>query len=195
MKRADASEIADLKLSMGIAVLATVLLLILGATRVSAQNAPPAIATTSATTSAATSAAMTGEVPVMRGKARVTWPKATRAIPRGATIASSDYELVDTVIVWAWKEAPTDTITAITGFTTRRMIAEGEFMHGASVTPGNVIAAGSAVKVLWQDGNVRLTLKGTATNNAILGAPVGVRIDKDRRLDGVAVGPNTVRLR
>jgi hypothetical protein len=41
---------------------------------------------------------------------------------------------------------------------------------------------------------VRILLTGVATNTAPLGASVGVRIDPTRRLDGIAVAPNTVRL-
>ena len=51
------------------------------------------------------------------------------------------------------------------------------------------------VSVIYQDGPVRILLTGVATNTASLGAPVGVRIDATRRLDGIAVAPNTVRLR
>lgn len=145
-------------------MLATVLLLILSATNVSAQ-------------------------------ARMTWPRATRALQRGETLRAEDFVLADTVIAWHWKEPSTDTITAVAGWVTRRPIAEGEFMHTPSIAPANAITMGSTVKILYQDGPVRLTLTGTATNNATLGAPVGVRIDKNRRLDGIAVGPNTVRLR
>lgn len=128
-------------------------------------------------------------------QARMTWPKATRALQRGEVVRSEDFVLADTTIVWHWKEPSTDTMKAVAGWITRRPIAQGEFMHGPAIAPSNVIALGSSVKVLWQDGPVHLTLTGTATNNAALGAPVGVRIDKNRRLDGIAVGPNTVRLR
>lgn len=128
-------------------------------------------------------------------QARMTWPKATRAIQRGEVVRAEDFVLADTTIVWHWKEPSADTMTVIAGWIARRPIAQGEFMHGPSIAPSNVIAVGSSVKVLWQDGPVHLTLMGTATNNAALGAPVGVRIDKNRRLDGIAVGPNTVRLR
>ena len=128
-------------------------------------------------------------------QARMTWPKSTRALLRGETLRADDYVLADTVIVWHWSTPSTDTITAVSGWVTRRAIAQGEFMHPPSIAPANAITMGSMVKVLWQDGPVRLTLTGTATNNAPLGAPVGVRIDKNRRLDGIAVGPNTVRLR
>ncbi|MEP6836181.1 MAG: flagellar basal body P-ring formation chaperone FlgA [Gemmatimonas sp.] len=152
--------------SLLVGVLATVLLLILSATGASAQ-----------------------------GTATRTWPKATRALLRGETLQSSDFVLVDTVVVWQWKQPSADTMTAVAGWITRRPIAQGEFMHGPSIARSSVITLGSTVQALWQDGNVHLTLTGTATNNAALGAPVGVRIDRNRRLDGIAVGPNTVRLR
>lgn len=166
MTRAAASPAAGFATSLLTAVLATVLLLILSATNALAQ-----------------------------GTLRMTWPKATRALQRGETVQPTDYVLTDTVIVWTWKQPSADTITAVAGWTTRRAIAQGEFMHGPAIAPARVITQGSSVKVLWQDGNVHLTLTGTATNNAAMGAPVGVRLDRNRRLDGIAVGPNTVRLR
>ncbi|MEO7998672.1 MAG: flagellar basal body P-ring formation chaperone FlgA [Gemmatimonadaceae bacterium] len=164
MTRTNAPLASDLGMSLLVGALATVLLLILSATNVSAQ-------------------------------ARMTWPRATRALLRGEVLKADDYVLADTTIVWRWKEPSADTITAVAGWVTRRPIAEGEFMHTPSIAPANAITMGSTVKILYQDGPVRLTLTGTATNNAAIGAPVGVRLDKNRRLDGIAVGPNTVRLR
>jgi flagella basal body P-ring formation protein FlgA len=130
-----------------------------------------------------------------RGTVRVTWPRALHAFQRGDTVRTGDYVLADTVIAWHWSNTQPDTTRAITGWVARRTIAEGEFLRSPSVAPAPVITIGSTVQVLWQDGSLRLTLTGTATNNAALGAPVGVRIDRNRRLDGVAVGSNTVRLR
>lgn len=167
MKRPDAETATEQLTTLLIAVMATALLLILNATNVSAQQ----------------------------GTALMTWPKSTRALQRGETLTPSDFVLADTVIVWTWKQPSTDTMTAVSGWTVRRAIAAGEFMHGPSIAPSSVISLGSTVKAIWQDGNVRLTLTGTATNNAALGAAVGVRIDKNRRLDGIAIGPNTVRIR
>lgn len=190
------STASDLLVTMLIGILATVLLLIVSATRVSAQ------ARTFATNAAAPAANETvasptrsDASPVPHGYARMTWPKATRAIARGEVLRAEDFVLTDTVIVWRWNTPSTDTMTAVVGWATRRPIAQGEFMRPPSIAPANAITLGSQVKVFWQDGPVKLTLTGTATNNAALGAPVGVRIDKDRRLDGIAVAPNTVRLR
>lgn len=174
MTRTNAPLASDFVTSLLVSVLATVLLLLLNATGASAQSS--------------------AQQPAL-GTARMTWPKATRALLRGEVVRATDFVLADTVIVWTWKAPSTDTMSAVAGWVTRRPIAQGEFMHGPSIAPSSVITLGSPVKVLWQDGNVRLTLTGTATNNAAMGAPVGVRIDRNRRLDGIAVGPNTVRLR
>jgi flagella basal body P-ring formation protein FlgA len=57
------------------------------------------------------------------------------------------------------------------------------------------VRAGTTVTVEYRDGPVRLRLAGIATNSAPLGAPVGVRLDPTRRLDGIAVAPNLVRLK
>lgn len=183
---------SDLTVTLLVGVLATVLLLILSATRVSAQAMT---LTSNVVVADAATHSSADSTPIARGYARMTWPKANRAIARGEILRAEDFVLTDTVIVWRWNTPSTDTITAVNGWTTRRPIAQGEFMRPPAIAPANAITLGSTVKVLWQDGPVRLTLTGTATNNAALGAPVGVRLDKNRRLDGIAVGPNTVRLR
>ncbi|MEP6764511.1 MAG: flagellar basal body P-ring formation chaperone FlgA [Gemmatimonadaceae bacterium] len=130
---------------------------------------------------------------VPRGMVRVTWARALRALRRGDTLRTEDFSLADTVIVWPWNTTPET--AAQPGWLVKRALAAGEFMRTPSVAPLSVITTGSTVKILWQEGGVRLTLSGVATNNAALGAPVGVRIDRNRRLDGIAVGPNSVRLR
>lgn len=168
-----------LPLATGVAVFATLLLLVLNVMVVHAQVAQSPVASAA----------------VKRGTASVTWPRAVRALQRGEVVRANDYVLADTAIAWHWNDAPADTMRSITGWVARRAIAAGEFMHAPAVAPPHVVMMGSAVKVLWQDGPVSLTLVGTATNNAALGAPVGVRIDRNRRLDGVAVGSNIVRLR
>ena len=55
-------------------------------------------------------------------------------------------------------------------------------LQGGSITgPGTVsVVSGASLEL---------------SSGASIGAPVGVRIDPTRRLDGVAAGPNTVRLR
>ncbi len=131
--------------------------------------------------------------PVARGLTRVTWARSLHQLRRGDTLRAEDFTLADTVISWKWSAAPE--AAAQVGWLVKRAFAKGEFMREPAVAPLPVITAGSTVKLLYQEGGVRLTLSGVATNNAALGAPVGVRIDRNRRLDGIAAGPNFVRLR
>ena len=138
-------------------------------------------------------AAAEGAAP--RGTARVTVSVATRALARGDTLTASDIAAVDTTIVWRWNAVTPDTTRALPGWVTRRPIALGEVLRTPAVMPPAAVHTGSTVTAVYQDGALRLVLTGIATNTASIGAPVGVRIDRTRRLDGVAVGPNMVRLR
>lgn len=131
---------------------------------------------------------------VVRGMARVRLTVAARALQRGDTLRAEDIALVDTSIVWRWSNVAPDTTRAVPGWITRRAIAAGEVLRAPAVGAAPIVSAGSRVSVIYQDGPVRILLSGIAVNNAPLGAPVGVRIDANRRLDGIAVAPNTVRL-
>ena len=133
-------------------------------------------------------------VPLARDQRRVTYTVATRAIARGEMLRAEDIARLDTVITWRWNAAP-DTTPAQPGWVTRRPIAMGEVLRAPAVSPPAAITGGQPVTAIWQDGALRLVLTGVATNTAALGGAVGVRIDRSRRLDGVAVGPNLVRLR
>ena len=129
------------------------------------------------------------------GTVRVTLPVATRALQRGDTLHASDIALLDTAIVWHWNGIAPEIARPLPGWVTHRPIAAGEVLRAPAVSAPPIVASGATVSAIWQDGSVRLVLIGVATNSAALGAPVSVRVDRMRRLDGVAVAPNTVRLR
>jgi flagella basal body P-ring formation protein FlgA len=136
---------------------------------------------------------------VPRGYVRLTLPVATRDLARGETVREGDVRLVDTLLVWRGASLPSDTTRVVTGWVTRRPVLTGELLRVPAVMPPPVVTLGTRVSAIYQDGPVRLVLSGVATNTAPLGAPVGVRVDDartgTRRLDGIAVAPNTVRLR
>jgi flagella basal body P-ring formation protein FlgA len=129
-----------------------------------------------------------------RGVWRVTLPVARHAMTSGDTVRADDIALLDTTLVWHWSTAP-DTNRAIAGWVARRPIRAGELLRAPAIVAPPVVSAGATVTAIWQEGSLRLVLTGVATNSAAVGAPVGVRIDRVRRLDGVAIAPNTVRLR
>lgn len=140
-------------------------------------------------------AAPVAQTPTAAGTARVRLSVATRALQRGDTLRADDIGLIDTTIVWRWSTVSPDTTRAQSGWIARRAIAAGEVLRYPAVGAPPVVSAGTRVSAIYQDGPVRIQLTGVATNTAALGAPVGVRIDPTRRLDGIAVAPNTVRLR
>ena len=125
----------------------------------------------------------------------ITVSVAARALARGDTLQAADIATKDTTIVWRWNSIAPDTTRVLPGWVTRRNIALGEVLRAPAVMPPPVITSGARVTAIWQDGSLRVVVTGTATNTAAIGAPVGVRIDPTRRLDGIAAGPNTVRLR
>ena len=139
---------------------------------------------------------LAGAVSVLGAQERtVTVSVAARALARGDTLQVGDIATKDTTIVWRWNSIAPDTTRVLPGWVTRRNIAPGEVLRAPAVMPPPVITSGARVTAIWQDGSLRVVVTGTATNTAAIGAPVGVRIDPTRRLDGIAAGPNTVRLR
>ena len=170
----------------------TVVLLAVHAVALHAQsNAPPGDTPKSDTPKSDTPKSDT----LSRGMRRVTLPVATRTLQRGDTLRADDIALRDTIMVWRWVGVAPDTTRPLPGWTTRRAIAAGEVLRAPAVGAPIIITGGASVSAIWQDGPVRVVLTGIATNSASLGAPISVRIDRTRRLDGVAIAPNTVRLR
>jgi flagella basal body P-ring formation protein FlgA len=139
---------------------------------------------------------LAGAVSVLGAQERtITVSVAARALARGDTLQASDIATIDTTVVWRWTTIAPDTTRALPGWVTRRHIALGEVLRAPAVMPPPVITMGTRVTAIWQDGPLRVVITGIATNTASIGAPVGIRIDPTRRLDGIAAGPNTVRLR
>lgn len=144
----------------------------------------------------ATLCLITGATSALGAQTRtVTWSVAARALVRGDTLQADDIATVDTTIVWRWNGLTPDTTRALPGWVAHRNIAAGEVLRAPAAGPAPVVKNGTKVTAIWQDGPLRMVITGIATNNAAIGAPVGVRIDPTRRLDGIAAGPNTVRLR
>ncbi|BAH37346.1 MAG TPA: flagella basal body P-ring formation protein FlgA [Gemmatimonas aurantiaca] len=145
--------------------------------------------------SSASSATPSAAPQLRRDQRQITLAVAARAMVRGETLQAEDITLVDTTIVWRWSSIDPDTTRPSAGWVTRRAIAAGEVLRAPAVMAPPVVTSGAAVTAIWQDGPLRLVLAGVATNTAAVGAPVSVRIDRNRRLDGIAIAPNTVRLR
>ncbi len=141
---------------------------------------------------------VTASAPVARATSAATtvWTRAvaTRALHRGDTLRTADFTLVDTLVQ---RRPPygLDTTTPQVGWLVQRPVAAGEWLRRPGVTPLPAVTAGQPVHAHWTDGTVHLAVNAIALNTAPIGAAVTVRVGRTRRLDGIVIAPDSVRLR
>jgi flagella basal body P-ring formation protein FlgA len=116
-------------------------------------------------------------------------PVALHVIARGAVLTADDFEYRDTTT-----HTSPDTNRIAAGWVTRRTINAGEILREPAVEPPTIVTANSPVELEWVDGNVRLTVRGTATRSGSLGERVTVRTELGKRVEGTVVGPGRIRL-
>ncbi len=128
--------------------------------------------------------------------ATTVWTRAvaTRDLARGDTLRDGDIALVDTLVE---RRPPfgLDTTTPRRGWLVQRAIAAGEWLRAPAVIAPPAVTAGQPVYALWRDDHVTLAMAGVALRTAPVGATVSVRVGRTRRLDGVVIAPDTVRIR
>ncbi len=119
---------------------------------------------------------------------------ATRALVRGDTLRSDDFTVADTAL---HGRVPfgLDTTTPQAGWLIHRAVAAGEWLRAPAVQPRAAVSAGQTVYAVWFDGDVSLSVTGIALNSAPIGGAVSLRVGRTRRLRGVAMAPDSVRLR
>ncbi len=115
---------------------------------------------------------------------------AMRALSRGTVLDAGDFEYRDTTAI----RGVADTTAVATGWVTRRVIAAGEVLREPAVVPPVIVTANDPVEAIWQDHNVRLTIRAIATRNGAMGDRVTVRTEQGRRMDGTVIGPGRVRI-
>jgi flagella basal body P-ring formation protein FlgA len=118
-----------------------------------------------------------------------TVPVAARALPRGASLSSSDYTMIAAVVRPSLRNAA----AAESGWVTRRPVAAGEPLVEPAVGPPALVASGQAVSFVAEHAGIRLSIRGTAATSGALGDRVWVRVDAGRRLRGIVTAPATVR--
>ena len=117
-----------------------------------------------------------------------TVPVASRALARGATITKADFLVISTTVRSALRTAA----AAESGWVTRRPVAAGEPLVEPAVGPPSLVASGQPVTFVADNGDVRISIRGTAASAGALGDLVWVRVDAGRRLRGVVTAPGTV---
>lgn len=108
--------------------------------------------------------------------------QAARDIPRGAVLEAADID------------AAGDEAKAILGWVTKRLIRVGEVLRPPAIAPAELIRSGDTVQLLWRDGDLEIRMTGRAMGSAAEGEAVLVRVDTQRRFEGIAEAPGVVRL-
>lgn len=114
-------------------------------------------------------------------------PVAAHALARGVVLVAGDIAYSDSL-------KPVMASAVAAGWSTRRVIAAGEALVPPSVQPPQLVTPNEPVEVEWSEGNVRLTLRGTALRGGAEGERVYVRTDSGHRIDGVVIGEGRVRI-
>ncbi|HUE96628.1 MAG TPA: flagellar basal body P-ring formation chaperone FlgA, partial [Longimicrobiaceae bacterium] len=111
-------------------------------------------------------------------------PVAARDLARGTVLAPADIAMHDDA------DAP----SAVLGWVTRRVVSAGEPLRSPAVAPPHVIRSGDTVQLVWRDGAMEIRMRGRAMGSAAAGEKVLVRVDTQRRFEGIAHAPGEVRL-
>jgi flagella basal body P-ring formation protein FlgA len=114
---------------------------------------------------------------------------AARDLPRGVTLAAGDIALRDTLV---WRPGEDPSVEA--GWVTARRIRAGATLARPAVAPPAAVVAGRPVTLVWRSGELEVTTRAVAAGTAAVGARVAVRTESGRRLWGVAVSPDRVRI-
>lgn len=116
---------------------------------------------------------------------------AARPMASGHILDAADFR-EDTLTVWGPPGEDQENIEA--GWVLRRPVPAGLPLDGLAAPP-LVIKAGDPVRVVWEREGLRLSMEGTASNQARYGEAVRVRVEgRSGRVTGLAEGPGTVVL-
>ncbi len=135
-------------------------------------------------------ARLAGAQAPQRGGAQRRVAVAVRSLSRGTVLDAGDFEYRDTSMA----RGVSDTTSVGMGWVTRRVIAVGEVLREPAVEPPLIVTANDPVEAIWQDHNVRLSIRAIATRNGALGDRVVVRTEQGRRMDATVIGPGRVRI-
>lgn len=115
---------------------------------------------------------------------------AARDLPRGHMLDQEDVTWSERVR-WGSGAGP---VADPVGQVTERSVRVGEPLVAPSVRPPLLVRGGEAVEALFDDGTVRMSMRGTALASARQGGRLHVRLESGRRLEAIAVDEGIVRL-
>lgn len=118
-------------------------------------------------------------------------PVAARDLMRGTVLSANDIKWSDTTLT---DGSVPEAANVAPGWVARRVIREGEILREPGVAKPDLVRAGDAVDVIYSTPGVSIRVRGTAIGRGSKGDEVYVKLDNRRRLHGVIMGPNIVRV-
>lgn len=115
-----------------------------------------------------------------------------KAVARGDTISAADLDWMELSPDRLPKESLTDP-DHIIGTEARRRLSPGRVLTNRDVGPPRLVRRGQPVRVVYADGDLRLSAIGTARDDGAFGEPIRVmNPDSNLQVQGVATGPAEV---
>jgi len=142
---------------------------------------------------------------IVRGEA-ASGPRNVQVLSWAHSLAAGDVvqpgDLIWTKAAGAPLDAPRD-VDSVVGMAARRPLREGDSVAMRDVAAPQVIKAGDMVTVVYEDGDIRLTLQAKALANASAGDTLNVQNTASKKIieavatgaDEAAVGPTAQRLK
>lgn len=117
-------------------------------------------------------------------------PVATRALGRGEVVARDAFR-VESRVLWG---SPSAVDTVLAGWVVGRALAPGSPLVQPAVRPASAVRAGDDLKLVLEQGAVRVQLRGIAAGTGAIGDTIAVRAQGGKRLRAVIREPGTVSL-
>ena len=120
---------------------------------------------------------------------------ARRSINQGATVRSSDVELVSMAVARLDKLG-IDEVAFVIGQRAKRFISAGTLIASGMLESVPIVRRGELVRLTSVVGSIRVTTSGRVVADGVLGDVVQVRAADNKRIefDGVVVGPGEVQI-
>jgi flagella basal body P-ring formation protein FlgA len=119
-------------------------------------------------------------------------PVLSRTIGRGERIAAGDLDWIHLAPGRLPKASLTEA-SLIIGTEAKRRLRPGKVITNRDVGPPRLVRRGQSVRVIYADGDLRLTTLGTARDDGAFGEPIRVfNPESNLQIQGVATGPDEV---
>ena len=118
----------------------------------------------------------------------------SRSVGRGEQITDDDLDWIDLALNKLPKDGLTDP-DLIVGTEAKRRLRPGRVLTSRDVRPPRLVRRGQPVRIIYADGDLRLSASGTARDDGAFGEPIRVvNPESNLQVQGIATGPAEVTI-